>query len=785
MKKMISALLAMAMLMSITGCAPAEEPNGSDVALPQAPEGAISTREGKSILAVTDYELVFSQGAEGYQLEVVSKADGSVMFCQNAMAAIRVRGEGAEDYSEEIFRCAYDEIARKPYGYLLSATVQTASGSQFLVRDAYYVVNDRVFGLERQVEVLEANAADAGFASMVSLVNRDGSASYSDFEYFIPAILYKDASNVVGGSIASDLDVDRVYVKETRTGLPMVLVQNSRDDYGLALMHLEPQISVGGNIGSGAKGEVNDDLQYGAVGIEIRSGVGTGFIYPCMEGPNTYDAGRDNVGRYHSVTQGNSHTYKLGLIPTGADTYTDAMTDTYMAAFGAERRDIADIDMQTIYDQHIEIFQGEYREYTYEGEVVAAGLPWSLSLPNGVKTEGFSFQMGFVGQQLPLGYQLYRYGLDNGDATAVSQGEAIVDMWASEKIQSDYFPAVWFDPKDAPEGGSIREYPSFLRCMVDGMEGMLDACRIAKAYGREQEQWHSAVIKFGCNLMAVQNEDGSFYRAYRRDGTVETDTSNPAFQGTSKLNTPIAVRFLAKMYEYTGDEDFRTAALKAAQYSYEELYVNLGKYVGGTPDNPNTVDKEAAMYALYAFSAAYQLSGEEKYLDAAKHAAVSTMSWTYVYDFVVPSSNSMWAAMNPFRDGGVIGFSLIATGHSGADNCSAFSFYELYKLYVLTGDSFFLDSALLLENNTKLSTDHDGALGFKYRAMMPEAANVADFSFTSVGTWLPWSGIANIDPMIQLQEAFGQMDISDITADREALKEMLEDYGCGGKPLTR
>lgn len=794
MKKILSLLLAVSMLLGLAACTgdepdQTEEPDAVEDGLPAAPEGAVSSRDGSYILSVADYELVFCQGTDGYALEVTAKADGAVMFRQDAMAAIRVRGVGRgigiETYSEETFSRGYDEITQQSYGYLCKGTVTTDKGSKFLVQDAYYLVNDRVFGMERTVEVLEANSGDKGFASIVALVNGAGSCDYSDFEYFIPAILYKDASNVVDGAIASNLDLDYLYVKETRTGLPMAMARSTETNYGLALMHLEPEISVGDNVGGGAKGEVNDELQYGAVGINIQTGVGVNFIYPCTEGPNTYDSGQGNVGRYHSVTQGNTHTYKVGLIPTAEESYTDAMVYTYMNAFEAESRYIADIDMETVYDQNIEIFQSEYREYIFRSKVVAAGLPWSLELPNGTNNQGVSFQMGFVGQQLPLGYQLLRYGLDNNDQKAINQGTNIVNMWASDTIQSTYFPAVWFDPQNSSNGGNIRNYPCFLRCMVDGMEGMLDACRIAEAYGLEHQTWHDTVVRFGYNLLAVQNGDGSFYRAYTREGTVETDTSNVTYQGTSKLNTPIAIRFLARMYEYTGDEAFKTAALRAAQFCYDELYVKLGKYVGGTPDNPNTVDKEAAMYALYAFSAAYQLSGEEKYLDAAKHAAVSTMSWTYVYDFAVPSSSAEMAAINPFEDGGVIGFSLIATGHSGADNCSAFSFYEMYKLYVQTGDSFFLNAALLLENDTKLSTDYDGSMGFKYRAMMPEATNVSEFSFISVGTWLPWSGIANIDPIIQLEESFGQMDISNIDASLEQLQAMLEAYGCGGNEMNR
>ena len=98
----------------------------------------------------------------------------------------------------------------------------------------------------------------------------------------------------------------------------------------------------------------------------------------------------------------------------------------------------------------------------------------------------------------------------------------------------------------------------------------------------------------------------------------------------------------------------------------------------------------------------------------------------------VPNFTTDDALKNPFSDGGVIGFSIIATGHSGADNYSAYTFYETYKMYLLTGDEFYLEAAKLLQNDTKLSTDYDGKVGYKYRAMMPEATNVSDFKFRPV-----------------------------------------------------
>ena len=106
-------------------------------------------------------------------------------------------------------------------------------------------------------------------------------------------------------------------------------------------------------------------------------------------------------------------------------------------------------------------------------------------------------------------------------------------------------------------------------------------------------------------------------------------------------------------------------------------------------------------------------------------------------------------------------------------------------MYLLTGDEFYLEAAKLLQNDTKLCTDYNGEIGYKYRAMMPEATNVAEFKFRSVGCWLPWSSVANIEPIANLEEAFGVNDIYKITATYEEQVAMLEAYGIGGNPIIR
>jgi hypothetical protein len=229
------------------------------------------------------------------------------------------------------------------------------------------------------------------------------------------------------------------------------------------------------------------------------------------------------------------------------------------------------------------------------------------------------------------------------------------------------------------------------------------------------------------------------------------------------------------MYEYTGDKGYYDAAVKAADYCYNELYLNLGKYVGGTPDNPNVPDKEAAIFALYAFSAIYDMTGDEKYYPALEHAAVSAMSWTYTYDFAVPfATSTQYDKLNIFKEGNTAGWTIIATGHSAIDIFGASAYHEIFKQYLRSGNDSYLKVAGLLQNNNKKAMDLDGKWGYYYKGLCLEACNVADQIFYTAenGVWLPWISAAFMEPMIKMEETFGDYDLNALL-DKHSRDELL------------
>ena len=172
------------------------------------------------------------------------------------------------------------------------------------------------------------------------------------------------------------------------------------------------------------------------------------------------------------------------------------------------------------------------------------------------------------------------------------------------------------------------------------------------------------------------------------------------------------------------------------------------------------------------------MTKDKKWLEAAEYAAIFAFSHTYCYDFKIQGDEKE----NIFKNGGVIGQSIISVGTSDSDNYNAFIYYELFKMYILTQDPFYKKAAQLLEKNTKQVMDIDKTKGYAYRALLLEASTFCDFTFSSVKAWLPWCGVANSDPIVKFYQTFGVYNITDLeNKSLRKLKKALIDIGAGGK----
>ena len=83
-----------------------------------------------------------------------------------------------------------------------------------------------------------------------------------------------------------------------------------------------------------------------------------------------------------------------------------------------------------------------------------------------------------------------------------------------------------------------------------------------------------------------------------------------------------------ELYIATNDERYKTAALKAAEFSYANIHERY-LYVACVVDNPQTIDSESGQQSINGFLAIYDLTKDPKWLAAAEQAATYTESWSY------------------------------------------------------------------------------------------------------------------------------------------------------------
>lgn len=370
-------------------------------------------------------------------------------------------------------------------------------------------------------------------------------------------------------------------------------------------------------------------------------------------------------------------------------------------------------------------------------------MPFAVRVPNG-EAYDTSCQMGFVGDALPAAALILRYGYETSDGESVKRASDLIDFWVKNSVTPSGVLRTWYDVQ--PDGKTTwRSYPMFLRVASDGVEGVLRAWSVAKRPWNVHPEWLEFCRNWGDWVVKVQNSDGSWFRSYGLDGRVLDRSTDTTIQ-------PICV--LTELFMVTGDNRYRDAALKAGKFCLKSVHEAYA-YVGGTPDNPNVMDKEAGMMALNGFLALYDLNGDKRWLQAAEQAAWYSETWVYLRDIPMPVGDP--AVIFP-KNRTTVGLSLIAAGHSGADNYMAAAPFLFYRLYLLTGEPHFRDSAHLLLHGTKQMMDWDGSLGYAKPGLLTEALTLGPLRGHGVQSWLPWLSVTLLEPMVRLKDVFGAMD---------------------------
>ena len=685
---------------------------------------------------------------------------------------------------EAAFGVGYRSVTASGDGVVALARVTSPNGSAFEVRDVYRAGETAggtpgTFTVERTVTVAEASGKDKGFNSQF-VVGFAKPLPIGQYHFFAPAIWYDKNADAADKALAKDMSNQYFYWRETRTSLPMVMMQDPGTKTVLSIAHIQSTPHSGANEEDG-QWLVDPTVQYGSIGAQRVPAAMLGFIYPAEEGDGTYVGNRNRMWtkRSHPVVKGFEQTYTLMIGLGQAAEYSAALAQTWRLYYRVFDPPVADIPMDAVYRDEI----GVLNHYSAD-RGGAQGWPFNVNLPGG-DVYKVSYQMGFVGEQIPLGFQLVRDGVLHGDETSLANGKATLDFWAKRSEQASGLPYVWYDVtgshfRDAGCGSVI-----FLRTVTDGMEGMVNAAMLMREHKMAQPLWEGYVRRFSDWLVAHQNTDGSFYRAFSPDGNVFNSTGCPKNDyAESKMSSTHPVRFLVTMYFATGDERYLKAAVAAGNFAMATVY-GPGRYVGGVVDNPNTIDKESGNEGIRAALALYDATHEAKWLDAARKAGDFTETWEYVQNFGIRGAPAAYV------HAGTQGSSFIATGQSAADVELASEAYDFYRLHLFgdDADNHYLKFAEMLEYNTKLPmqvTGMPGQLyGYALDGLVSEAISLSNMEFMggkSSAQWLPWLTDAEMEPLQKLEDTFGSMSIRELEKQpvEELKKKNLNVYPAAG-----
>ena len=171
--------------------------------------------------------------------------------------------------------------------------------------------------------------------------------------------------------------------------------------------------------------------------------------------------------------------------------------------------------------------------------------------------------------------------------------------------------------------------------------------------------------------------------------------------------------------------------------------------------------------AMDAFLALWDATGHVNYLEAAAQAADFTETWAYSWKVpLMEDAERIFPSWVP-----TTGFSIIATGHSGADLFLAGAPYLYYRIYLLTGEEHYADMARQLLYDPRMSIDVNGSLGYAEPGLCTEVLSLTVDGKRGRGNganvWLPWVTYSMVEPVVRLQEAYGMMDTpNNLTAEQ-------------------
>jgi hypothetical protein len=595
-------------------------------------------------------------------------------------------------------RCSgYATLAEEQETLIGTGRVAIDGDVSFEFRDRWERVRD-TFRLSRTVAV--HGNAPGGFLSAATL-RLTGPRAWPQVDWFVPGMLYGGFANLtdtaIGGRAHYRLGNFTVRIREDRLPAPLVLAHLG-DGSSLAVLNPAPRGDTTAADANDVQAVplVDERFQFGAIGGEERGETLTvGYWFPGSEGEvtyvgNTYPGGHMHQWRrrFHPIRDGLTQRYEVAFRVGRGEHFTEAYPRAWRWAWQTLRPTVTPNDIAAARRAIVDVMAGNVVEK--DGR---AGIPFHFNILSKTAAPQHHYMLlGFCGKNLEAAQFLLREAeLDSGPRGESLRrlGETIITSFLRLKMAPP--EGEGFRMRDGAPVFYLGHPEVFLRSFGDDLKSLLKAYQREKRLGREHPEWLAWCRSFGDWLLTQQQPGGGFPRSWK-PVTGEVLSASPS----SSYN---AVPLLALLTESTGDRRYLDAAVRAADFCWSNGQAE-GRFVGGTIDNPDVLDKEAATLSLEAYLHLHQATGDPKWLPRAVAAANFAETWIYAWNVPMPEDDD--DTRRGWKRGvSTVGLQLIATGHSLVDAYMAFDADEFAQLATLTGDAHFLNVARLLLHNTK------------------------------------------------------------------------------------
>jgi hypothetical protein len=621
---------------------------------------------------------------------------GGTTPCLTQQKPVQIEVFQTEENLREI-AVGYKTIQLSASGIDAHVEIAYSEDVVFRVEDRWSL-NGAVISLHRNVEVV--GNAPGGFNSSV-VFSIDSSVRWSDMKCLVPGALYGDPTYNGDRSPGGTLNyaARRYFMREDILPAPLFAVSFTN---GSSVAMLDPSPRGESTVEETKLSKdvmTNARFQFGALGAwqTDENPIEFGFQFPGTMsmyafGPNAPEKPRW-IRRFHPIVNGFAHSYEVRFRFGINESFRDVTRNSWRWAWNTLKPAITTIDVEQV-----------RRILTDHLAAQAAIINGRTAIPFAVATFDTNqlqwnwtmAALGFVSKNFECADQLLR----EGDRDSTERGKKMRKIGLG--IISSMINALNTVPLQAtgydlatgkPWTGERKEWLApWLRNATEDMRVLMRSSRRESTLGRQHPEWFHWVKTYVDWLILQQRDDGSFPRRWKSGSNEVAEPTGT----TSYCPVPL----LVLMTEETGDPQYKQAAIRAAEYVWDN-YGERGFYVGGASDNPNITDKEAGMLSMEAFLSLYDSTKDSKWLERAKAAADYTESWIWIWNLPMPidanDAQLHWKKGVPTV--GVQGITARVAG--SVDEYLDWAVPSYAKLYKYTSDQHYLNVARLLLHDTK------------------------------------------------------------------------------------